>query len=674
MSESIVLGLRLLSFCVAAAALGGGALRISARLTARADLRVLAAAAIVGVTAIGETLLLGLVGIGENGPALVVAAIAFWLVVRWIVAAPAGPRFGEQLAESLRGCRGVDAVGTAAISVGVVVVLAALLWHPYSPYDALQYHLAQPVIWLTNGHPGSLHVVNVQTPLQAYPKNTEVLLGWMLGLSHSYLVGTLLIVAMLPLSLLAMVSALRRLGLDARLATLLSLSLLTTPVAVLQLAGASTDLATLCWIAVTAALCFGALEEPVLLSIAFLAAGLAIGTKASAAVPVVVGIGVTAYLLRRRLRSGGRPLATGLVLGGGLAALWYVQDWVVYGAPLYPFSAFPSGPKLPPAITGFNTSFLSDPVTSLRIGTFHGFLAWFGGGPFLVAAALLAVLLIPVVRARDRRALVVCWAAAIAALLVWAAGPFTGYPRVPGTTWFPLNGTRYLLPSMLVVVLPIAIVGRDRGVRRLLVSGFLVAVIVVNIVELRHWPVPIRPAAPIVLAGVVLGAAVGLRAAILGRRMDGEAPRLLRSRLSAPLRIAVSLVAVTAVLGVVADGYVGREIRQAQRPADDPFSVPTVIGWLDRQSDWVSGHQPVAAGPILDALLAGPRLSHRLVLIPQTESCASVQRLHETDWIVVADSYVVRSGPYRFVTYTRADCLTGPPSFSGGGYRIYRPA
>lgn len=670
-SGDVALGARMLAMTVAVVGLGAAAIRISSRLTIRPELRIISAATVGCFAAIAEALLLGLLGIGENGVALLVSTIVLFAVVRVTVPAATGPRLGAQLAVNLRALRRWDAAGVGALAIGGLAALVDLLWRPYSPYDGLQYHLAEPVLWLHDGHPGSLHVVNIQTPLQAYPRNTEVLVGWLLGLSHSFEVGTLLMFGLVALALVSTVSALAALGVGRRVGVLIALAVVTLPVSVLQLAGASTDVATLAWIVATAALCFAALSETALLPVVVVAGGLALGTKASAAVPVAVGVAVTLWLLRDRLRAGGAKLATGAVLGIGLAALWYLQDWVVYGAPLYPFSRVPSGPVLPQSITDFNTSFAQHPIAALRAGTFHGYLRWFGGGPFLVLGALASVALVPVLRARDRRVHAICVGCAAAALTVWAIGPFTGYPDIAGTSWFPLNGTRYLLPSMPIVMLPIAVASqRRRWLHDLVVVGLL-GVIAVNIYELRHWPPPLRPPAVYVVGGLLLGAALGAWLSTRSETSTLRPPSRIRRHLG--FATATVFVMVTALLAAGAAGYLRREISQHQRGSDDPFSVSTVIGWLDQQPDWVHGHQPVAAGPILDALLAGPRLSHQLVLVPQTATCAEVQQLNRADWLVLAKSFTVRSGPYRFVTYTRADCVSAAPAFSGGGYLIYQP-
>jgi hypothetical protein len=223
---------------------------------------------------------------------------------------------------------------------------------------------------------------------------------------------------------------------------------------------------------------------------------------------------------------------------------------------------------------------------------------------------------------------------------------------------------------MPIVVLPLAVLGRGRHWLRLVVTAGLVAVVVVNIYELRRWPAPVRPPAAYVAGGLVVGAALGGWVATRWARQV----TVRRQPSYGAAYGAATVIAVTALLGVFADGYVGREVKQQPRPGDDPFRVASVIGWLDRQPEWADGDQPVAAGPIVDALLAGPRLTHHLTLIPQTESCASVRALHVGHWLVFAKSIVVASGPYQFITYTRADCITGPPSYADGHYLVYRPA
>jgi len=660
---------RLLMLCVSVGALGAAACRIASRLTPKPDLRVIAAVTLGCFAAIAQALLLGLVGLGENGAALTIASLATWVVLSWRVAPPEGPSLLAQIAAGRRALKALDAAVLGAAVVGGVAALADLLWRPYTPYDGLMYHLSEPVLWLHNGHPGSLVAVNQQLPLQTYPRNTEVLLAWLLGLTHTLMIGTLLMFGLLAIAAFGLITALALLGVDRRIGALIAVAILSNPVGVLQLAGASTDLAALTWMVVAATLCLGAIKERALLPVAFIGAGLAVGTKASAAVPVVVMLVATLLLLRRSLWTGRVSLLVGAGLGTAIGGLWYVVNWVVYGAPLYPFSRIPDGRVLPLIITESGESFIRAPLSSLRAGTLHGYFHWFGGGSLLVASAIAAVLALPKLRADERRWLVVAVVAAVLALLAWSTVPFTGYPGVPGTSWFPLDGLRYLFPSLPIVTLPLALLTKTRGVVRQLAVAVLVVVIAANVWALRYWAPPYRPAAVYVLAGLIIGAVFGSWAVAIRHR-----PLAVKRWLRTPVVALATVLVAAAALTVPATGYLTRAAALTQPRAYDPFSIPTVVGWLDHQPGWVHGHQAVAAGPILDALLAGPTISHRLILVTQRTSCADVRQLQDTDWLVFNRPETATLKGHRVLTFDRSTCLRAVrPAFVGGRFLIYRP-
>lgn len=667
MTTLTILG-RLVLLCLSIGVLGAAAGRVASRLTTRLELRVLAAAALGCFTAIAQALILGLVGLGENGTALTILSLVIGVVVWRQVSPSGGPTLTTQIVAGLSALRPAERVVLGAVVGAGAIAVAYLLWRPFTPYDGLMYHIAEPAIWLHNGHPGSLVPVNQQTPVQAYPKNFEVLVGWLLGLAHSPVVGPLLMFGLMALGALGLISGLALLGVDRRRGALAAAAILFVPVGITQLGGPSTDLPTLVWIVVTGALCLGAIRETTLLPIAFIAAGLALGTKATAAPAVAMMVLATLLVLRRTLRAHAGRLLVGAAPGGALGALWYVQNWFVYGAPLYPFYRFPSGPPLPATITYYKASFLDSPAAAMRAGTWHGYFEWLGGGAFLLAGVIVAGVAATRLRGTERRWLAGAVAAALAEVLLWSAGPFTGYPNRPGTSFFPLDGIRYLFPGLPIVALPLVLLTKRPGMARRLAEVILAAAVAANVWALRYWRSPYRPPSKYLVAGVLLGAAAaGLSVAWRGRH------RRARRWLRAPVAAASGVLAAV-VLTVPARGYLTRAVAIAQPPETAQLSIPTVVGWLSHQSTWTEGHQGLGAGPIGDALLAGPTYAHRLFLVSQATSCTRLRDLATSDWLVLGVPEVASARYDSFYTFNRSTCLGGvTPAFTGGGFVIYRP-
>lgn len=659
---------RLLLLCGSVGLVGAAACRIACRITTRPALRVLVAATLGCFAAITQALILGLVGLGENGIVLTMASALIAVTVRWRVAPPPGPTLRTQVAAGLGALGRMEQAVLGAVAGAGATTLAYLLWRPFTPYDGLMYHLGEPAIWLHNGHPGSLVPMNQQTPVQAYPKNFEVLVGWLLGLAHTPVVGPLLMFGLLSLGAAGLICGLALVGVDRRRGALAAAAVLLIPVGIIGLGGPSTDLPTLVWIVVTGALCLGAIEEAALLPVAFVAAGLALGTKATAAPAVAMMILATLFVLRRGLRSDTGRLLAGAGLGGGVGALWYIQNWVVYGAPLYPFYRFPAGPPLPATITFYRTSFIDSPGAALRAGTLHGYFEWLGGGVFLLIGLVVAAVAATRLRGGDRRWLAAAVVAALVELLAWSTGPFTGYPNRPGTLFFPLDGIRYLFPGLPIIALPVVLLTRRSGVTRHLAEAVLAAAVAANVWALRYWRSPYRPPNKYLAAGFVLGAAVACGLVVLrGRHLPHR--RWWRAPVAAG-----SVLAFAAVLTVPATGYMTRAVAVPQPPETTQFAIATVVGWLNRQPAWTGGRQAVGAGPIGDALLGGPTYSHRVFLVSQATSCPSVRGLLATNWLVLGVPTYGTAKYDSFYTFDRSTCLQGVrPAFTGGGYVIYRP-
>jgi hypothetical protein len=650
-------------FTVSVAGIGSAAARLSRRATAAGDLRLAATGALTAAIAVAETLLLGLVGLGGNALVIAGAAVVTWLVVRLTVTA-VGPSSIElarvgwaRLGASSRALLG------AATAVGITEA-AYLIGRPVIGTDGLIYHLADPAIWVTDGHPGSMHATVSGLPIQAYPKTGEVLFSWAIGTARTPVVTTLVMVAALGLAAVCSWSVLRRIGVDQWVAVTLTTSLVLCPVVVTQLSGPNTDLLTLAWVLCTAALCLGAINESALLPIALVAGGVAVGTKTTAIPIVVVLLAVTGWrtrhdLLRHRV---GLTLASATALGVGV--VWYLQDLAVYHAPLYPFSRLPSGPPLPPVITALGARFLRNPAAAVRVATATGYARGLGAGLVLAAGVVITALLLPTVRERRLRGLIaITVAAATAEALVWSAAPFTGASGQPGSRTLVLAGIRYLLPGLALFAVAVGLASRAGGVLGLAARAIAVVAVIADLWANRSFQLGIRPHLATIIAAALVGGLVAVTV--------GATHTLSKWPIATPRVLAGGIaVVLVGTMSAATHGYLGRHLTIARAAHVDE---PAILSWLAQQPTWSNGHLPIASGPVADALFAGPTFNHPLSVITEQTSCADVQAAARRGWVVLPTAPEPPEVPGA-TSYDRSRCLTGEqPAFSAGGVAVYRP-
>jgi hypothetical protein len=649
------------------AALGASAVRLAGQTTTAPDLRVLAAAALGAAGAILEALALGLLRLGGNGVALAALSGALFLAIRRGVPRPPGPSLGEQVRSALHRLGPVDRVVLGAVLATGLAALTYLWRQPFTPFDGLTYHLGEPAIWLHNGRPGSLAPTTQGFPLEAYQKNAEVLFGWVLALGRTFALGTLVMVACASLAALAVIAALWRLGITRRRAGLVAAAVLLTPVAAFQVPGASNDLMAMTWIVVTMALALGARREARLVPAAIVAGGLAVGTKATSIPLVALALAAAVLVVGTRDHPPARPTAAGAAVGLFLAGIWYVQDWIAFGAPLYPFYRFPTGPALPAIVTQYGASFLDAPRATLRAATLPGYADWLGGGLLLLAGVVVAVLLSPFLSRTLRRWVLAATAVAALEILLWLAAPFTGWTGQAGTQFLARDATRYLLPGLPTVALPTALLTRATGPVARIADALLVAAVVADVYELRYWDAPLRPPFWGLLAAALIGgASAGLTIVVRRRGASGRR----RTAVPAP---AVA-VGAAAVLMVPTTGWLARAAAVVQPPETAPLAIPVVVRWLDQQKDWTRGGQPVGVGPVMDALLAGPTIAHRLFLVQQSTTCDDVRADLRADWLILSVPVGPSPDGADIGFFDRTTCLAGiEPAHAAGGFEIYRP-
>jgi hypothetical protein len=460
---------------VAVCALGGAGLRVASAAAPHGLARAVAAVVVAAAAAVAEALLLGLVGLGGSPVALVVAALATWVAARTWLPAP-GLSAWDELRAWARGLDRWSAAGAGAVAGLVGAWTAWLYLHPALGHDMVLYHLPEAIQWVHSGHPGAIEPIISSVPVGNYPVTHEVLLEWGLGIGRSFVWATLVTALAPVLAGAAGWLGLRALGVD-RLVRGLAVAALVAVSAVVasQLGGASLDPAALAWLLSCAALCACSRERPALLAPAVAAAGLAIGTKTTAAPLSLLVLAVGAWPVRGALRPLVRPLVAAVALAFGVGGVWYLRNTVQHGWPLWPFSAAPWGDPRPPIIANADVKFIDRPGATIdRLGDYY--LHHFGGPLLLFCGALAAA-----VAARSRTVLFVALAA-LGSLFIWMNAPFTGV--FGATRAFDIgtgDATRYLLPGAAGGAVLVWLVPRLRTPRRGVSAALAGAVAVLGV-------------------------------------------------------------------------------------------------------------------------------------------------------------------------------------------------
>lgn len=640
-------------FAASVAALAGAALRVASLAAPDGAARLLAAVALAGAAGVIETLSLGLAGLGGEPLALGGAAIATWILGRVVFPAPR-LRPSVELATWLRG---LDRVGWIGLLGGIGATVALLVLGYRAPIlggDSVQFHLPQVITWIGDGHPGSVEVVNALFPLGSYPLTNQVLLTWGMGMSRSFAPVQLWGVAVMWILVIGGLSGLRALGVARGTAVLAVTALVTTPIAFSQTIGATTDLPAVAWLVCAASLAAATGGRPALLAPAIVAAALAVGTKTTVVFLAAVILAVPVAASRGRLRAMRTPLLLAVAAALGAGGVWYLRNLIRHGSPLWPFFRGPVGDPAPGFLDRVGTTSFADRPAATLDGHLRAYADAIAGSVVVLAAALAAPL------AARRRAIVWSAAATLTALLLWTVAPFTGIPAHVPPEWVPalagqaVNASRYLLPAIAAGCLTLALAARSNGRARLLAHGALAAAIAWNLIRLAGLEDFKASSPPLVACGFAAGSLAGI---------------LLPS--AAVAKVAASRVAQIAVVlalglatSAAAHGYVGRHAAVDLHFL--PSYGPLLRSLVDR-SDFSHDGRAVAIAPLTLAPLAGDRLEHPIELIPARESCASVERLARTRWVVVYEGYY-------FHPYTARRCFRQQtPVEHVGPFSVYRP-
>jgi hypothetical protein len=166
-----------------------------------------------------------------------------------------------------------------------------------------------------------------------------------------------------------------------------------------------------------------------------------------------------------------------------------------------------------------------------------------------------------------------------------------------------------------------------------------------------------------------LGALLGALAALAGGARATAAVR--RGAVLAGALVALG-AASAAVLALASSRFIARHAAVTSE-LDAPL-----MAVLDTDPAYVSGNAPVAAAPGTPGLLAGNRLAHRVSLIAEHASCATVRGDAVRDFVVIqnADNQPIPGHPHLVLlpSGTAQACMAGEaPRLASGGFRIYGP-
>jgi hypothetical protein len=619
---------------LAVAALLGAGLRVAALAGSVGLERLVGAAVVAAAAAVVEALALGLVGLGSSPVALSLAAGATWLVARRLPAPSPRPRveLAAWWSRLARPWRLLVAVVVAAAAYFVGWILA----HPSVSYDSGFYHFPEVASWVQSGHPGSVVSLSYDYPFGSYPLTDEVLMTWGAGIARSWLPAVLWPFAAYGLCGIAAWTGLRTLGATRAMAGLGTLAALTFPWMVHQLNETQNDLPAVTWTVAIAALCAGAPRRPGLLPIGILAAALAIGTKTTPIVVLVVVLGFAVWATREHLRRLAWPLVAAVGVGLVVGGFWYLRDFVDHGSPFWPFARLPGADPMPALIHLTVNEPLTSRLSPTLSGQFGEYADRLAGGILLLAATPIAM---AVVRTR---AVLVAGATTLVGFVVWARTPGTGLPisdQVFVPHGFALSTTRYLVPVLAAAALTVVLAARNGGRRvRMVAAAVLAGASAWNVgadLDLPSGVLP--PAAPLIAVALVLSAIlVGLTGFWPDMRRFAathRAPPWLRAALNGAVGVALAVALMGAVLAPVGDGWVKRSSlsrntpmigigvlrRAASDPAVRPHDAFVFAGWA-------------TVGP-----LAGDRFQHRYTFLPRDASCAQVRAAARKAWLVTTE-------------------------------------
>ncbi|HPD17678.1 MAG TPA: glycosyltransferase family 39 protein [Planctomycetota bacterium] len=501
----------------------------------------------------------------------------------------------------------------------------AAVWPPLS-LDSLTYHNYFAGAWVQQGGFARLSLPQAMQGYARLPLHFEALVAWTMLPFHGDFLANFTNLPILALGAVAVYALGRELGLDLFASALAAGLVCFSPAVFAYACTQYNDVLVMGLTACAALFLVRWLAEGrwADAALAFLATGLAVGTKHTA-IPPAAAIGLVAVLAPLRRAGGARRAAATLglclalnALGGGYA---YVRNWVETGNPLYPATIrllgkdiFPAAPVVEAVAESVGRGTWRDDVRQLASSISYAYgaepapLSW---GPKLPLLALLALAAAALARRSPRGAelrwLTLCWAAPALLLYLDPSANTVAIRR-----FWPDTFSRFLAgPVALMAVgalVGVSLLAAER-LRRVLHACLCVLML------FDLFALSILPDSPRVLVVAALGLAALGAGAMLGRRAAARVPA-----------VAWGVAAGLAVLaGVCGTAWVRDRWRNhflETRVELHPFPRHWVKGWAfcdepqKPKTIALASYEPKLGHHWYFYPLMGRRLQNRVVYVP----------------------------------------------------------
>ena len=568
-------------------------------------------------------------------PALVLLAVIVWRLPggKAALMTRAGP--AEVAHPRLRGD-----VTTMSAFVAVVVVSAQWCVQTANAFgagmanfDTLWYHMPLAAHMAQTGAVTGVLFTQADPLVAYYPANSELFHALGIEAMHSDFLSPLLNLVWLVVALLGAWCMGRPWRIE-RLTLIAGCLILSLPVlSGTQPGGAFNDIAGLAMLLAGAAIVVNAAGDRMLLAVAGLALGLAVGTKFTFVVPALVlaaGIGVCASKAARVRTFGALGLSLALTAGW-----WYLRNLIAVGNPegtrlqLGPLTL--PGPTSPLEVATHQSVFsefsrLSMWGTRFALGLDHGLgPVW----PLILALSIAAA--VAGITARGNSTVRVLALTAAVTGIAYLFLPSGAGVTEQGTTLFQVN-LRFVTPALALGLILVPIVLEMRARTWSSYSGpALVIVLVVAQLEHSLWPTqPVRH-----LAFLVAAAAVATVAFSYGRATSRPPQRAL----------AVAAAGVLVVVG--AGGFVVQRHYFSRRYLTG-YKTEPALGAIYRWAQHVAHARIALYGNVQQYPLYGARDSNEVDYIGTRTSDGGFRPITNChSWRTAIDA-----GHYRYVVLT----------------------
>ena len=686
-------------FILAACLLWAGSFRVASWCGLAGLERIAGSAVLLAAVAILQALLLGIISIANSSVAVVFLSGAFFFVAR-AVDQSITPAALNEFSSFWTSAHPVKRVATGVVGGAAVAGLLSTFHWGEMGWDNVVYHYPEVINWVYNGQPGSIVKLSYDFPYADYTLNNEVLMAWGAALAGSF--APLFLVSVLSPAVLGLgiVVLLRSLRVTRVLIALGVLAILVQTWVAVQISWSMGDVIATGWAAIAVGLSIGSSWSVRRQGLAFVAAGLAVGTKTVVLVPLTAALLLAISVRRDELKASWRALvpwlAPSLLLGG----FWLARTTVRHGSPFWPLQEVPWGDPMPAVFRMISERFVDRPWATLSENP-KQLVAFAGGGLILVVAGVLSPLI--------RRTRIVLAASSVCALAFasWCFVSGTGLPVAKvlfSPLGFVLSETRYLEPAYVAGLTAIALAGTGSRSRMIAACSVLSLSIAIGLVGsggllpqtgvLTGNPLAAHP----IETSVVLFVCV-LIAVLASPSLVARSSRYRRGHSHLVAKIAACGVLVSLGAIGLASGSAGIIERRASASAPKalPDWNPNSPALLERVKqislwrfagglpgerellrafsgypEWREGDAPIAfASRAVVAGLTGDRLQHNLVLIGSNEDCPTALRRTQIGWVVTAPpSYLDR---FMGVTdYPVFRCFSKMKPILMGAFNVYR--